>query len=179
MTPDAVFFRVCANARNPERLFAVQSNKRLDVYAGHLPDGMQVLLGRTDTEKSLLVVFSEWGGLYDIRRKTLPPFEPPLPAEWNQAADEVALREYLHKEIGFEPGVVRVRQFLVADDECGFWVGPLPWHFNQILAELESYTAEEHAEYRELIRGFIARGSHVLDWANNWRILDADGADAG
>jgi hypothetical protein len=72
-----------------------------------------------------------------------------------------------------------VVSFLVSDDNCGFWVGPLPWHFNEFLATPEKYSAEEQSEYPEMIRSFILRGGHVLDWANDWRVLNADGIEVG
>jgi hypothetical protein len=178
MTADDDFYRLVAEARNPERVFAVQTNKRQGFYAGFLSDGTQVLIGRTGTEKILVLLFSKWGGLYDIRREKLPCFEKPPENDYLDLND-AEFHEYLLKEFGFMPGVVRIRQFLVADDSCGFWVGPLPWHFNQFLAAPNEYTPEEQVNYREMIRAFIGRGQCVLDWENDWRILAADGGDAG
>jgi hypothetical protein len=172
------FFRLVVEARDPERVFAVQSNKYRGYYAGSLPDGTQALVGRWGAERILVLLFSKWGGLYDIRRKNLPRFYRP-PEQDYRALNDAEFHEYLLREFGFRPGVVRVQPFLVADDDCGFWVGPLPWHFNQFLAAPNEYTAEEQANYREMIRAFIARGQCVLDWGNEWSILDVEGADAG
>jgi hypothetical protein len=172
------FYRLVAEARNPERLFPIRSNKYCDFYAGHLPDGTQVLIGRTRNERILVLFFSKWGGLSDIQRRELPPFLKP-PERPHFDVSDVEFHEYLHQEFGFKPGLVHVQQFLVADDECGFWVGPLPWHVNQFLAAPEKYTAEEQAEYRESIRKFIRRGVCVLDWGDEWRVLEANGVEAG
>jgi len=172
------FYCLVAEARNPERLFAVQSNKYHGVYAGSLPNRGQVLVGLSGSEKILALLFSNWGGLYDIRRRELPRFHKP-PEEAHQALNDAEFHAYMRKQFGFLPGVVRVRQFLVADDDCGFCVCPLPWHFNRFLATPSQYTAEEQTDYRKLILDFIGRGLYVLDWGNAWRILDADGRDAG
>jgi hypothetical protein len=165
-------------ARDPERLFPVRSNKYCAFYAGHLPDGKQVLIGRWAAEKILVLSFSKWGGLYDIQRRKLPSFRQP-PEERHLDVNDAEFHEYLRKEFGFTPGLVRVQQFLVADDDCGFWVGPLPWHMNQTLTELEEYTPQEQAEYQESIRQFIGRCVCVLDWGNDWWILETDGVEAG
>ncbi len=172
------FYRLVAQARDPGRLFPVQSNPARGVYAGSLADGTLVLIGRTVAESILMLLFSEWGGLQDIRRQELPSFEN-SPNEDDLDVNEAEFHDCLLQEFGFTPGVVRIRQFLVADDECGFSVGPLPWHFNQFLAAPNKFPPEEQAEYPEMIRAFIERGQCVLDWGNEWRILDAAGADAG
>jgi hypothetical protein len=175
---DQDFWRLVAAARNPERLFAVRSNKYCAFYAGHCPDGTQVLIGRTAAEKILVLSFSEWGGVYGIQRRTLPSFRQP-PEESHLDVNDVEFHHYLRKEFGFTAGLVRVLQFLVSDDDCGFWVGPLPWHFNQFLAAPEKSTTEEQAEFRETIRQFIARDVSVLAWENDWWVLEADGVEAG
>jgi len=178
MAADDDFYRLVADARNPDRLFAVQSNKYHGFYAGSLSDGMQVLVGRTGAEKILVLLFSKWGGLYDIQREELPPFQRP-PEKDHLDLNDAEFHGYLLKMFGFTPGVVRIQQFLVADDDCGFWLGPLPWHFNQFLAAPNDYTAEEQADYREMIRDFLGRGQCVLDWGNTWRILDVNGVEVG
>jgi hypothetical protein len=164
---DRDFWRLVATARNPERLFRVRSNKYCAYYAGHFPDGTQVLIGRRRAEKILVLSFAEWGGLCDVHRRVLPPFDQ-LPEEAHLAVNDAEFHQYLRKEFGFSPGLVHVQQFQVADEACGFWVGPLPWHVNQFLAELEQHTPDEQAEFRESIRQFIERGVCVLDWGNDW-----------
>jgi hypothetical protein len=175
---DRDFWRLVAAARNPERLFPVRSNKYCAFYAGHLPDGTQILIGRTAAEKLLILSFSKGGGLYDIQRRKLPPFRHP-PEEAHLDVNNAELHDYLRKEFGFRPGLVRVQQFLVADDDYGFWVGPLPWHVNQFLEAPEEHTPEAQANYRESVCQFIARDVCVLDWANDWWVLEADGLEAG
>jgi hypothetical protein len=175
---DQDFWRLVAAARDPERLFSVRSNKYCAFYAGHAPDEMQVLIGRTLAEKVLVLFFSKSGGLYDIQRRKLPLFKK-RPEKRHLHVNDAEFHAYLKQEFGFRPGLVRVAPFLVADDDCGFWVGPLPWHMNQTLAQLEEYTPEEQAEYRESIRQFIARRVCVLDWGNDWYVLEADGVEAG
>jgi hypothetical protein len=177
-TSDHDFWCLVARARDPERLFPIRSNKSCAFYAGHLPDSTQVLIGRWGAEKVLVLSFSQWGGLYDVHRRDLPPFLQP-PEEPLLEVNDSEFHEYLREEFGFTPGLVRVRQFLVADDECGFWVGPLPWHYNEFLAAPEEHTPEVQAEYRDTIRQFIARGVCVLDWGNDWWVLEPDGVEAG
>jgi hypothetical protein len=180
-TSDQEFWRLVATARNPERLFPVRSNKFCAFYAGHLPDAMQVLIGRTAAEKILVLSFGRWGVLYNVHRRALPPFRQP-PEAPHLEVNDVEFHDYLRKELGFTPGLVRVQQFRVSDDDCGFWVGPFPWHFDRFLARPEEYgpeDIEEQAQYRERIREFIARGVCVLDWGNDWWVLEADGVEAG
>jgi hypothetical protein len=172
------FYRRIAEARNPDRLFSIRSNKYCDFYAGFLPDAMQILIGRTRAEKILALFFGKSGGLYDIQRKKLPQFQQ-TPEEPQLDVNDAEFHEYLREEFGFQSGLIRVQQFLVADDDCGFWVGPLPWHFNQFLNTTEEYTYEEQSDYREIIRQFIEREVCVLSWGNDWRVLEADGIEAG
>jgi hypothetical protein len=175
---DHDFWRLVATARDPERLYPVRSNKYCAFYAGHLPDGTQVLIGRIAAERILILFFGKSGVLYDIQRKRLPPFRRP-PEKQHLDVNDAEFHEYLRKELGFRPGLVRVQQFVVGDDDCGFSVGPLPWHVNQSLAALQERTPEQQAEFREDIRQFIARGVCVLDWGNDWWVLEADGVEAG
>src|SRR5215472_8323470 len=91
------FWRLVAAARDPERLFPVRSNKYCDFYAGRLPDGTQVLIGRAGAEKILVLSFSEWGGLTDIRRSELPPFGRP-PEEPHLDVNDAEFHEYLREE---------------------------------------------------------------------------------
>jgi hypothetical protein len=156
----------------------VTARKYFGFYAGHLPDDMQALIGRWGAEKILVLSFSKWGDVYDIQRRTLPPFGNP-PEEPHLDVNDAEFHNYLRQEFGFQPGLVRVHQFVVADDECGIWVGPLPWADNQFLAAPEEYTPEEQAERRESIREFLARDVCVLDWGNDWRVLEANGVEAG
>ncbi len=72
-----------------------------------------------------------------------------------------------------------MQQFQVRDDDCGFSLGQLPWHVNQSLAALQESTPEEQAEFRKNIRQYIARGVGVLDWGNDWWVLEADGVEEG
>jgi len=177
-TDERDFFRLVTEARNPERLFAIRSNKYCAFYAGHASDGMQILVGRIRAEKILVLLFSKWGVLYDIQRRQLPQFSQP-PEKRHLPVNDEEFRRYLRKEFGFKSGLVRVEQFSVSDDECGFWVGPLPWHVNQFLAAPEKHTPEEQAEYRQSIRQFIQRGVCILDWGDDWWVLEADGVEAG
>jgi hypothetical protein len=177
-TEERDFFRLVTEARNPERLFAVRSNKYCAFYAGHASGAMQVLVGRLRAEKILVLFFSKWGVLYDIQRRQLPRFSR-RPEKRRLAVNDEEFREHLLKEFGFKSGLIRVQPFTVSDEECGFWVGPLPWHVNQFLAAPEKHTAEEQAEYRRGIREFIQRNVCVLEWGNDWWVLEADGVEAG
>jgi hypothetical protein len=179
---DDDFFRLVADARNPDRLFAVRSNKHKNFYAGFCSSGMQGLVGRWYAEHILVLLFSKEGYLREIRRQKLPQFHT-TPEQPYLDVNDGEFHEFLLAEYGFEPGMVRVQQFLVQDEGCGFSVGPLPWEFNRTLAEMlaapEELAEGRWAEDRELIRDFINRGQHVIDWANDWRMLDSEGRDAG
>ena len=93
--------------------------------------------------------------------------------------NDAEFREHLRQEFGFASGLVRVQQFSLVDDDYGFWVGPLPFHYDQFLTAPEEYTREEQAEHRESIREFIARGVCVLGWCNDWWVLETDGVEEG
>ena len=172
------FWRLVAMARNPFRLFAIRSNKYHSFYAGHLPDGLQALIGRTRDKSILLISFSTWGALYNIQRITLPQFQHP-PEELHQFVNDTEFHKKLEMEFGFKPGLVRVQQFLVSDDECGFSVGPFPGYIDQFLEAPEQDTPDEQAECYEQVRQFIARGVCVLNWGNDWHVLEANGVEAG
>jgi hypothetical protein len=171
-------YRLVAEARNPDRLFSVRTTKENGFYAGHLPDGTQVLVGRTRAEKILLLFFTTSGWLYDIQRRQLPQIRT-APETPYLDVNDAEFHEYLLEQFRFTPRLVRVVGFLVTDDESGFWVGPLPGHFDQFLDAPGKYSAEERSEYPEMIRSFILRGGHVVDWGNDWRILNADGIEVG
>ncbi len=173
-TMESIYERV-VRARNPDRLFPVRSNERYGFYAGRLvDDSAQALIGLRDDRSMLLLTFTNNGWLYDIARVNLPQFAVP-PEDKHLWVNEQEFHEFLFREYSFEPALVRVNRFLVSDDECGFWVGPLPWHFEQFLADPKEYSPEEQREYQQLIIDFIDRDAAVLDWGNEWYVLDIDG----
>jgi hypothetical protein len=55
-------WQLVATAQDPERLFPVRSNQYCAFYADHLPDGTQVLVGRTAGERIVIVFFGKWTG---------------------------------------------------------------------------------------------------------------------
>jgi len=171
---DSIFQRV-VDAKNPDRLFPVRSNEQYGFYAGRLVDAnMQALIGVRSERSVLLLTFANHGALYDIERVELPQFNVPPEGQflWFNGRE---FHEFLSREYSFEPNLVRVHRFLVSDDDCGFWVGPLPWHYEQFLAHPLEYSAEEQREYAQQIIRFIDRGAAVLDWGNEWYVLDFDG----
>jgi hypothetical protein len=176
------FFRLVANARNPDRLFAVRSNKNKLFYTGSCSGGLQALVGRWYTEHILVLLFSREGYLRDICRQELPQFRLP-PEQLYHDINDGEFHELLRAEYGFEAGMVRVRQFMVQDENCVFSVGPLGWGDHQTIAEMlaspEGLADQGWDQARELICEFINRGLHIIDWANEWRMLDTEGRDAG
>jgi hypothetical protein len=177
-TPENGFWRMVAEARRPDRLFAVRSNNVCGFYAGLLADGSQVLIGRSGAEKILLVLFNKGGDLSDVRRHPLPRFRRP-PERRHREVNDAEFHDYLLQEFGFRPGLVQVHRFAIADEKCIFAVDALPWHVNQSLAELAEWTVKEQAEFRKDIRQFIERGVCVLHWRNDWWVLETNGVEAG
>jgi hypothetical protein len=175
---DQDFWRLVAQARDPERPFPVRSNKWRHFYAGQLADGMPALIGRTLAETILVLVFSQRGELYDVQRRDLPKLHERPEIPYGSVNDH-EFHGYLLNEFGFRAGMVRVHGFSVSDHRCGFWLGPLPWHVNIALAEMDKYPPEEQVHQKDGIRQFIERGVCVLDWANDWSVLEADGMEAG
>src|SRR5262245_54688556 len=102
---DQECWRLVAAARDHERLFHVRSNKYCDFYAGHLPNGMQVLIGRTAAERILLLSFGKWGALYDVQRRKLPAFSEP-PEEQHLDVNNLEFHQHLRREFGFKTGLV-------------------------------------------------------------------------
>ncbi|MGL6074651.1 MAG: hypothetical protein ACRC8S_10865 [Fimbriiglobus sp.] len=175
------FFRLVVAARNPDRLFAVESNKGRAYYAGILPNGDQALIGRASTQSILIVLFSGDGYLQHIEQQQLPRFQMP-PEEVHLDVNDEEFQAFLNREYGFRSGTIWVRKFSVQVEDS-LWVDALPWSFNdaisEMMASIVGFADEEWAYERKLISDFIHREQHVIEWADNWRILDREGRDVG
>lgn len=176
MTEMDGFYERVIRAKDPNRLFPVRSNKWFEFYAGRLvKDDFQALIGLTPEHSMLLLTFANHGALYDIERVKLPEFDRP-PEEQYLLVNNDEFHEFLSREYSFEPAIVRVKQFLVSDEGCEFSVGPLAWHHERFLVNPEDEgPPEEQDRCRQLIIDFLDRSEGVLDWGNEWYVLDADG----
>src|SRR6266849_369882 len=110
---------ICSAARAMDtagdKLFPIQSAPERDFYAGHLPGGRQALIARSVYPKIVVAVFDSGGSLFDVVRRDLPCPQvdgKPLLRE----VDEDEFHEYLKREFGFTPGLVRIKAFCIPEE---------------------------------------------------------------
>src|SRR5438874_13266648 len=98
-------------SQSDQRLFTIQSDPCRYFYAGSLPGGRQALIGRSVYGQIEMAVFDAGGDLLEICRSDLPspPVEPD--SDLIREVDEDEFHEYLRKEYGFTPGVIRIKEF--------------------------------------------------------------------
>ena len=90
--------------------------------------------------------------------------------------NEEEFHEFLHREFGFRPALVRVKEF--STDE-GLAVHLLPSHYQDYVdnpdsMDEERWGREDLDHYPLLIQSWIDRGDFVLDWGNDY-FMDATG----
>jgi hypothetical protein len=137
-------------------LYPFQSFSGRLLYAGHLPDGQQVLVGPLPPG-ALVLRFALGGGLATVEKHTLP---------------ELRDRDHLKREVvacfermGVVPGTIRVRRFSSGNpgspleeierrDGCVIGIEDLP-----------SDGMEEAEEER-----WLSSGSYVLEWGDSYYV---------
>ncbi len=166
-------FRV---SRPFERTFPVKSSKWYGFYAGTLPRKRQGLLALDVGNTLLVAVFDARGNFLEEQQLSLEGILQQPPEEQYLAVNDAELHEYLRREFGFRPGLVRVKEF---GTSRGLSVHLLPHHYQEYVEAPDAMTEEswgqEDVDHWPLsIQGWIDRGDFVLDWGNDY-YLDSTG----
>jgi len=165
------------HARRPDRLYPILSHDWYAFYAGHLPDGRQLLAG-VDGCRVVLGFFEPGGEFIDVERRTLPEGEE--------------VEQYLSKEFGYRPSLVRVKRFRIPPEkgqvidplqlalvgESGFAIAPFPLDWQDFFNDPSSFCEEDRESYTKMIRGWVAREDFALYWGNEY-FLNRDGEVVG
>ena len=145
-----------------DRLYPIKSNKGYGFFTGRLADGRQALVTCGIQKKLCAYLFSTEGDYLGVERR-----EPKLiaePEELGAATNDRELHDYLAKEFGFTPDLIRVKEF----DEPAELVSinPLPRYLDESELDDESYLVD--------LRQWVEDGAFVLiTWNDYW--LNANG----
>jgi hypothetical protein len=151
-----------------DRLFPVRSAPDRYFYAGLLPSGRQALVGRSVHGYILVALFGPDGELIEVVRRDLPsPPAEPGPGRIREV-DEDRFEEYLGREFGFTPGLIRVKEFRLPAEMFGVY--PLPDYFREFLTDPSSpaYDEEDRQALPEVIERWVKDGQFVLEWGNDF-----------
>jgi hypothetical protein len=166
--------RVMQRETNGDLLFPIRSVPERYFYAGHLPEGRQVLIARSVYGQMIAAIFDSGGNLIQVIHQELPS-PPVLPDSGEiREVDDGDFQEFLRREFGFSPGLIRIKEFRIPQDR--FAVYHLPQHYREFLENPNSQAFDE--EEREAIPGLIHQwnewGQFVLEWGNDFW-LDSTG----
>lgn len=136
---------------NGDLLFPIRSAPERYFYAGHLPEGRQALIARSVYGQMIAAIFDSGGNLMQVIHQELP--SPPVLPDSSQIreVDEDDFQEYLQRQFGFSPGVVRIKEFRVPQEM--FAVYHLPQHYQEFLEDPNSPAFDD--EEREAFPGLI------------------------
>ena len=170
------FYKRIVLAKDPNRMFTINSDEYAEIFTGRIgPEGdQQALVGLRDERSILVIIFTAHGVLWDVERVHIPPLndEPVIP---NKVISTSELQHFLHQKYGFVPGPIQVTSFLVSDDLCHCSVSAFAWHEEQFFLEEDDYSAEERADWREMLTECMEYRSGILDWGNDWYVIGKDG----
>jgi hypothetical protein len=155
-------------------LFPIRSAPERYFYAGHLPEGRQALIGRSVYGQLIAAICDSGGNLRQVIHRELP--SPPVLAGSGEIreVDEDDFEEYLSREFGFSPGLIRIKEFRIPHEL--FAVYHLPEQYRKFLENPDSpaFGEEERQAFPGLIRQWNERGQFVLEWGNDFW-LDSTG----
>jgi hypothetical protein len=155
-------------------LFPIRSAPGKYFYAGHLPGCRQALIARSVYGQLIAPMFDGHGNLTGIVRQELP--SPPVLPDSGEVreVDEDDFHEYLRREFGFSPGLIRIKEFHIPQEM--FAVYHLPQQYREFLDNPKStaFGAEERQAFPGLIRRWLEQGQFVLEWGNDFW-LDSTG----
>jgi hypothetical protein len=155
-------------------LFPIRSAPEYYFYAGHLPDGRQALIARSVYGQLIATICDSGGHLLQVIHQELPS-PPVLPDSGEmREVDEDDFQEYLHRELGFLPGLIRIKEFRIPEEM--FAVYHLPEHYREFLEcpNSPAFDEEERQALPDLIRQWNECGQFVLEWSNDFW-LDSTG----
>jgi hypothetical protein len=156
-------------------LFPIQSCPAHSFYAGHLSAGRQALIAKCVYGYIILAVFDAGGTLLRSMRKDLPStLLFPGHMRGYYEVEESEFHEYLRREFGYTPGLIRVREFHLPEEMLAVY--RLPEFYQDFLKdpngrdfddELRQYLPDQIKRWRE-------EGRFVLQWGNDFW-LDVNG----
>lgn len=159
---------------NGDLLFPIRSAPGRYFYAGHLPEGRQALIARSVYGQMVAAILDSGGNLVQVIHHELPS-PPVLPdSDEIREVDEDDFPEYLRREFGFSPGLIRIKEFRIPQEM--FAVYHLPQHYREFLVNPKSpaFGEEERTVFPGLIRQWNEWGQFVLEWGNDFW-LDSTG----
>jgi hypothetical protein len=159
---------------NGELLFPIRSEPGRNFYAGYLPEGCQVLIGRSIYGDMIVAVFDGGGNLRRVIREDYPASPVRGTSGTKREVDDEQFQEYLAGKLGFEPALIRIKEFRMPQDR--FAVYHLPQHYHEFLNNPHNLIFDD--EVREVLPGLIRQwhewGQFVLEWGNDYW-LDSTG----
>jgi hypothetical protein len=159
---------------NGDLLFPIRSAPERYFYAGHLPEQRQALIARSVYGQLIAAIFDAAGNLGQIVHQELPS-PPVLPNSGEiREVDEDGFQEYLRREFGFSPGLIRIKEFRLPAEL--FAVYHLPEHYRMFLEcpNSPAFDEEDRRALPGLIRQWNEWGQFVLEWGNDFW-LDSTG----
>lgn len=149
-------------------LFPIHSAPGRYFYAGHLPDGRQALIGRSVYGQLITAIFDRRGNLMQVIHQELPSPQVFPDSDEIREVDEDDFQEYLQREFGFSPGLIRIKEFRIPKEM--FAVYHLPERYREFLENPSSpdLGEEERQAFPDLIRQWNESGQFVLEWGNDF-----------
>jgi uncharacterized protein (TIGR02996 family) len=156
------------------RLYPIAADFHLWIFAGHLPDGTQIFadVPRRGDRTANLFCFTPAGEQTEIRELSLPQECLSGPGDQHGWEHTERVKEYLRREIGFTPGLIRIRGIddpnrlfriepygSFADDYAGYADDPKVRPDDNVDSP-EGYAAR--AAY------WLKRGAYVFWCGNDW-----------
>ena len=157
------------DARRPDRLYPIQSNKYYGFYAGHLPDGRQALVTVGLQEEVRLHLFDRAGTFLRVEVATAQFTQ--APEESFLSVNDEELHRWLAERYGFSAGLIRIKQFY--DPDADFDIEPFPHHFEDLIAGDRNFTRADRERYPRYIREWCQERAFVLKSCNDYWLDDA------
>jgi uncharacterized protein (TIGR02996 family) len=153
-----------------ERTFPMRGKVGHDIYAGRLAGDRPAVLVSLDDEPLLFFLFDQHGNFVEDRRVGLADFHMEQPPPSFSRSQEDELLDYCKQEVGFELGLIRVKEFRHPEDFIVYW---LPRFYDDIAADPDSRPRDNFGEEARramprLIYDWIQRRNFVIEWGNDY-----------
>jgi hypothetical protein len=150
-----------------QKLFQIQTCQRHGYYAGHLPGARQALVCQNIYGTITVAAFDSGGHFRKLIKRNLPTELLTARSVVGYDVDEEGFQEYLKRELGFRPGVIRVREFRMLEEHLA--VFQLPKYFEAFMKDPnDPRFAEIREELPSHISDWISSGSFILEWGNTY-----------
>jgi hypothetical protein len=155
-------------------LFPIRSAPGRYFYAGHLPKQRQALIGCGICGPLTVAIFDAGGSLTQVIHHELPSPSVIPDSKPVHARNEEEFYKCLHREFGFSPGLIRIKEFHIPEEM--FAVYHLPQHLQKFLENPNDpiFDDEDHEALPGMIREWNEWGQFVLEWGNDFW-LDSTG----